>query len=170
VTQNEDQNIPVIAFVGRSGCGKTTILENVIPLLLQDGIRLSVVKHTRHKHLVTDVAGTDTLKMWEAGVPNVVLVAADRVVQWQRYEEEPDVNAVLKKVTGVDMIILEGFKSSGVPKIEVLRQAHHPHPLTDIVSRLAYITDREDLETDLPCFELDDFKSIANFLRQFAAW
>ena len=107
VSLNETQNIPVIAFVGRSGCGKTTILENVIPLLLQDGIQLSVVKHTRHKDVASDVAGTDTRKMWEAGVPNVVLVASDRVVQWQRYEEEPDLDAVLKKVTGVDMIILE---------------------------------------------------------------
>ena len=66
----------------------------------------------------------------------------------------------------MDLIILEGFKNAAVPKIEVLRQAHHATPLPGLDSRIAYITDLTDLATDIPCFELNDFTAIADFVEQ----
>ncbi len=161
------RGIPVIAFVGRSGCGKTTLLESVVPILLQRSIRLAVVKHTQHKGIISDVEGTDTRRMWDAGVPTVALVSGDSVIQWQRYDNEPNLDKVLTNVSGVDIIILEGFKSSAVSKIEVLRQAHHATPLSNLQARIAYATDIENLETDLPTFTLDDYTGIADFIQQY---
>ena len=159
--------IPVIAFVGRSGCGKTTLLENVIPHLIEQGIRVSVVKHTQHHNIESDAEGTDTRRMWVIGVPSVILVSADSVIHWERIKNQPQLNDVLAKITAVDLIVLEGFKKSAVPKIEVLREAHYATPLSDLDSRIAYVTDIEDLSTDIPCFALDGFKALAEFLIQF---
>jgi molybdopterin-guanine dinucleotide biosynthesis protein MobB len=159
--------VPVIAFVGRSGCGKTTLLEGVLPHLVKRGIRPAVVKHTQHKNISADVEGTDTRRMWDAGAHSVALVTPDSVVHWQRSEREPELAEVLSTITGVDIIILEGFKSSSVPKIEVLRREHHPVPLDNLESRLAFVTDVPDLVTALPRFKLNDYASISNFLCQW---
>ncbi len=161
------EQTPVIAFVGRSGCGKTTLLEHVVPVLLQHGIRVAVVKHTQHTGIQSDVVGTDTKRLWDLGTPTVVLVTPDRVVQWQRCAE-PTLDSVLAKIQDVDVIILEGFKNSAVPKIEVLRKAHHATPLPDLESRIAYVTDISELASNIPCFSLDDFAGIADFIAQFS--
>ena len=161
------KEIPVIAFVGRSGCGKTTLLENVVPQLLAYGIRIAVVKHTQHKNISADVAGTDTRRMWDAGAHRVALVTPDSVVQWQRNVQEPELTGVLRMIADVDIIILEGFKSSSAPKIEVLRQAHHAIPLSNLESRLAFVTDVDELVTELPSFKLDDYAGVAKFLQQW---
>jgi molybdopterin-guanine dinucleotide biosynthesis protein B len=158
---------PVIAFVGRSGCGKTTVLENVVPLLLQRSIRLGIVKHTWHRDIESDMPGTDTRRMWDLGVPSVTLVSTDRVVHWQRSDDEPQLDQVLTAISDVELVILEGFKGAPVPKIEVLRQVHHTEPLPNLGGRVAFVTDVVTLETDLPCFALDDYQGVADFLIRF---
>ena len=50
----------VIGLSGWSGAGKTTLLTRVIPLLLGQGLRVSVIKHAHHAFDV-DVPGKDFL-------------------------------------------------------------------------------------------------------------
>jgi molybdopterin-guanine dinucleotide biosynthesis protein B len=163
-----ERTIPVIAVVGRSGSGKTTLLEQVVPLLIKRGLRMCVVKHTWHKGIKSDIEGADTRRMWDAGVPHVVLVTPDRLVNWQRYEREPLLEDVLENISDVDLIILEGFKGSAVPKIEVLRQEHNPVPLPDLQDRIAFVADIDNLDSTCPCFNLEDYAGIANFLYRFS--
>ena len=50
--------IPVLAFVGYSGVGKTTLLEKLVTSLKARGLRLAVVKHDGHE-FAADCAFTD---------------------------------------------------------------------------------------------------------------
>ncbi len=159
--------IPILAFVGHSGSGKTTLLESLIPRLTQRGYRVAVVKHTWHRDIVTDVPGMDTRRLWDAGAAQTLLVTPERVAHIYRCETEPPLETVLAQVHDVDLILLEGFKRAPWPKIEVVRAAHNPAPLTDLAGRVAFVTDVPALSADVPCFALDAWEALANFVEEF---
>ena len=58
--------VPIITFVGKSGTGKTTLLEQLIPMLKARGLRLAVLKHDAH-HFEMDKPGKDTYRFTTAG-------------------------------------------------------------------------------------------------------
>ena len=155
---------PVFAFVGRSNCGKTTLLEKVVAVLTVRGYRVGVVKHTRHRNVALDALGTDTRRFWDAGAAHVTLVSPARVTHAHRYAVEPEVTAILDAVRDVDVVVLEGYKATSLPKIEVVRAARDPLPLPGLVNRIAFVTDVAALGGMCPCFALDQVEAVADFL------
>jgi molybdopterin-guanine dinucleotide biosynthesis protein MobB len=157
-------SVAVIAFVGRSGSGKTTLIEQLMPILREQGVRVAVVKHSPDHALETDTPGSDTHRLWMSGAQHVALVGRDRVVHTHRFEEEPSLTVVFAGLHDVDLILLEGYKRSDVPKVEVIRRAHDPHPIEGLERRIAVVTDIEDVGGDCPRFRLDQLHELANFL------
>lgn len=113
----------VVGFAGYSGSGKTTLVERLIPLLRAQGLRVAVVKHAHHRFDV-DHPGKDSWRHREAGACEV-LVASDRRMALMREFAQPhvlDVHALLAEIgPGVDWVLVEGFKDSHLPKIEIWR-------------------------------------------------
>jgi molybdopterin-guanine dinucleotide biosynthesis protein B len=161
--------IPVVAFVGRSGSGKTTLLERLLPKLNERGVRVAVVKHAVRHAVASDVAGTDTYRFWQVGASQVALVAQDRLVWTKRYDQEPGLDEVLGRIGGVDLILLEGYKGSAFPKIEIVRQACDPQRLSGLENVVGIVTDVPDLAGIVEgtvLFQLDASERIADFLIQ----
>lgn len=164
----------VIGFAGYSGAGKTTLVERLIPVLKRHGQRVSVVKHAHHKFDI-DHPGKDSFRHREAGAFEVV-VASDRRLALMREFEQPmqlGVHELLAELdAGVDWVLVEGFKHSDLPKIEILRASADGEP--DRPTRYgedAFVaciaTDRpRDLPrpTALPVFDLDDVEGIGEWL------
>lgn len=164
---------PVVAFVGRSGSGKTTLLERLLPGLHARGVRVAVVKHAVRHAVASDVPGTDTHRFWEVGAAQVALVAQDRLVWTRRYEQDPGYGAALALVEDVDLVLLEGFKQSPFPKVEIVRRACDPELLPGLENVIAVVTDVPDLvlANDVALFGLGEPEAIAEFLVQrLAAW
>lgn len=113
----------VACFAGFSNSGKTTLIEQVIPLLRQQGLRVSVVKHAHHRFDI-DHPGKDSHRHREAGAFEVV-IASDRRLALVREFEQPaqlTVHQLLAELyDGVDWVLVEGFKESDLLKIEVWR-------------------------------------------------
>lgn len=158
--------LPMIAFVGRSNCGKTTLLEKLIPLLQGRGYRVGVVKHTAHVTVETDAPGTDTRRLWDSGVAHVTLAAGDRVVHTHRYDVPPALEAVLAGMHGVDIVLVEGYKGSALPKIEVVRAVRDPQCIPGLIGRIACVTDVADLACDGPRFGLEKVEALADFIER----
>ncbi|MBS0508935.1 MAG: molybdopterin-guanine dinucleotide biosynthesis protein B [Proteobacteria bacterium] len=120
----------VLGFAGYSGSGKTTLLEQLIALLRQRGQRVSVVKHAHHRFDI-DHPGKDSWRHREAGAYEVV-VASDRRLALMREYAQPhavDVHELLAELDpGVDWVLVEGFKHSNLPKVEVWRPATPGQP------------------------------------------
>ncbi|MEJ5311126.1 MAG: molybdopterin-guanine dinucleotide biosynthesis protein B [Anaerolineae bacterium] len=163
---NASPDIPTLAFVGRSNSGKTTLLEKLIALLRQRGYRVGVVKHTVRADVETDLPGTDTHRLWEAGAAHVAFVTPDRIVHTQRYAELPPLEAALAGVGDVDVVLIEGFKHGPYPKIEVVRAARDPALIPDLAGRIACVTDVPDLPCGVPCFAFDDIAGLADFVER----
>jgi molybdopterin-guanine dinucleotide biosynthesis protein B len=176
---------PIVSFVGRSNCGKTTLLEKLIPALAQRGYRIAVVKHTHHREVETDIPGTDSRRLWDAGADHVAFVTPNRVVHTHRYNVEPSLAEALRGIHDVDIVLMEGYKAAGtsarsfdklrmtkvtdarpVPKIEVVRSACDPKPIPGLEGRIAYITDIPDLSETLPCFRFTDLEGLMNFIEK----
>ncbi|TWG83916.1 molybdopterin-guanine dinucleotide biosynthesis protein B [Cupriavidus gilardii J11] len=162
----------VFGITGSSGSGKTTLLDQLIPRFVQAGCRVAGVKHTHHG-FDPDTPGKDSWRMREAGCANVVLVGARHLTLMRRYaEDDPspeleDALAVLPADT--DLVLVEGYKHSGVPKLEVYRPGHGRAPLWPTLPGVVAVATDSPAEvaavTGLPVFHLDDIDGIYAFVR-----
>jgi molybdopterin-guanine dinucleotide biosynthesis protein B len=69
----------VISFVGVSGVGKTTVIEQIVPRIAAAGLRVGTVKHASHGHEV-DRIGSDSWRHRQAGAEMVLLAGASGAV------------------------------------------------------------------------------------------
>jgi molybdopterin-guanine dinucleotide biosynthesis protein B len=134
---------PVLGFAGYSGSGKTTLLELVIALLVGQGLRISLIKHAHHQFDI-DIPGKDSWRHRKAGAHEVLVASSERwaLMHEHRGEEEPPLDVLLSKLAPCDLVLVEGFKFSAIPKVEVWRSDAEKPRLDEMVSGLiAHICD-----------------------------
>ena len=156
--------IPVISFVGRSNCGKTTYLEKLIRELKNRGYRVGTIKHDVHGFEM-DKPGKDTWRHSQAGADVVCISSPTKMAMIKKVEQELLLDEVIAFVSDVDIIFTEGYKRESKQKIEVFRQAVCDSPLCSKEELLAVATDTV-LYDDIPHFPLDDAKEMADFLEK----
>jgi molybdopterin-guanine dinucleotide biosynthesis protein B len=159
----------VIGLAGWSGAGKTTLLARVIPHLLGKGLRVSVIKHAHHSFDV-DVPGKDSWVHRQSGATEVLVSSGRRwaLMHELRGAPEPRLPELLKKMSPVDLVIVEGFKSEPHRKIEVHRAANGKAMLFPDDPAIAGIATDAEVKTTLPVAHLDDIPAIAAMMQKFA--
>jgi molybdopterin-guanine dinucleotide biosynthesis protein B len=153
----------VIGLAGWSGAGKTTLVAKLIPELNRRGLSVSTVKHAHHAFEI-DRPGKDSFEHRRAGASEVLVASARRwaLVRELRGEEEPSLAALLRRLSPVDLVIVEGFKAEAHPKIEVFRSGNGKPPLFDRVPNVRAIASDIPLPgAPLPILDLDDVAGIA---------
>ena len=155
----------VIGIAGFSGSGKTTLIEKVVPILVGEGLRVSLVKHAHHEFDV-DQPGKDSYRHRHAGCSEVLISSSRRwaLVHELRGELEASLDDQLKRLSPCDLVLVEGYKLAPIAKIEVHRResgAPLLHP--DDPHVIAVVTD-EPLVTNLPQLALDDAAGVARFI------
>lgn len=159
----------VVGFAGYSGSGKTTLVEQLIPALKLRGQRVSVVKHAHHSFDI-DHPGKDTWRHREAGAFEVLAASPKRLVLMRELETvaEHSVHDLIAQLRAdVDWVLVEGFKQSDLPKVEVWRRDHgKPLRFPDDPHIVAIATDNPDaLPVAADCIVLD-----LNGADDVAAW
>jgi molybdopterin-guanine dinucleotide biosynthesis protein B len=159
----------VIGLAGWSGAGKTTLLTRIIPHFLREGLRVSVIKHAHH-HFDVDVPGKDSWAHRQAGAEEVLVSSAARwaLMHELRGAREPRLPELLAKMSPVDLVIVEGFKSAPYRKIEVHRLANGKAMLFPDDPGIVGIASDGAVETALPVAHLDDIEAIAAMMRKSA--
>lgn len=155
----------VVAVSGVKNSGKTTFLTHLIPLLREKGLRVGVIKHDGHT-FVPDIPGTDSFRMRESGAETVAVVSNDR---WMLVRESPllDIAIILEQMSEMDLVLLEGYKDSDWPKIEVVRNAVSQACICRPDTLLAVATNIADLPLSVPRIPLDGYIEAAEFIWHF---
>jgi molybdopterin-guanine dinucleotide biosynthesis adapter protein len=153
----------VIGIVGWKNNGKTTLVVRLVEHLVARGYRVSTVKHAHHE-VDLDRPGKDTHRHREAGAAEVMLATSRRwaLVHELRGEEEPPLDALLARMTPVDLVLVEGFKRFPHPKLEVHRRERG----TPLIARedptvVAVASDEALPDLPVPVLDLDDVAGIA---------
>ena len=156
--------VPIISVVGKSGSGKTTFLEKLLPELKRRGYRVATVKHDVHGFDI-DHPGKDTWRHAQAGADAVVISSPRRIALVQRLDQEMSLDEIAGYIRGVDIIITEGYKRGDKPKIEISRRARS----TELICRkeeLVAIVSDQTFDLDVPHFGLDDAEGVAKLLAE----
>ena len=159
----------VIGLAGWSGAGKTTLLARLIPHFQAEGLRGSVIKHAHHS-FDGDVPGKDSWVHRQAGAFEVLVSSGKRwaLMHELRGAAEPRLPELLAKLSQVDLVVVEGFKSEPHRKIEVHRAANaKPLLFPDDPGVVGIVTDTA-VETTLPTAHLDDIEAIAAMMQRSA--
>ena len=160
-----NEKTPVVVFVGLSGTGKTTYLEKLIPALKARGLRLAVLKHDTHGFDM-DRPGKDTCRFREAGADAVTICSGGHLAIQETLPGEPSIAEILSRLQPVDLALVEGYKKSAYPKIEIHRAALG-QPLYCRESELLAVATDEPLPVSAPHLPLDDPEPCAELLLQY---
>lgn len=155
---------PILSIVGKSGSGKTTFIERLIPELKQRGYKIGTVKHTVH-NVEFDKPGKDSWRHRQAGA-DAVIVAAGTQFSMVKNADSPGLDDLIPYFSEMDLVISEGYKKDDKPKIEVIRSGRSHVPL-DLKKeeRLALITDT-DADVGVPRFGLEDIGPVADLIER----
>src|SRR3978361_1323054 len=164
-----ENEMKVIGLAGWSGAGKTSLLTRAIPLLLKQGLRVSVIKHAHHAFDV-DVPGKDSWRHGRSGATEFLVSSANRwaLMHELRGASEPRLPELLAKLSQVDLVVVEGFKTEPLHKIEVRRIANAKALLFRGDPGIVGIATDTSLETALPTVHLDDIPAIAAMMQRSA--
>ena len=115
---------PAIAFVGRHNSGKTTLVVKVIAELVGRGLDVGSVKHHGHRGFEVDVEGKDSWRHRQAGACEVAIASPDKMVLIRELAQEVEVAELIELMALHDVVIVEGYRSCGLPCIEVMRSSN----------------------------------------------
>lgn len=158
-------SIPVITVIGRSGAGKTTLLEKLIAELTRRGYDVGTVKHHSHVGFDIDHPGKDSWRHARAGSRYVVVAAPDKIASYRMLDHELALDEITAVISGVDVILAEGYKQAGKPTLEVVRAANSLELICPPEQRFAVAADVL-LDVDVPQFGLDDAPGITDLIER----
>jgi len=157
-------NAPIIGIAGWKNSGKTTLAVRLVEELTGRGFRVATIKHAHHA-LRLDEEGTDSARHRAAGAAQVAVVSSKR---WALMTEgpEPDFADILGRLDTCDVVIVEGYKSQPIRKIETRRKDAKPG--FDLAGNdpnvIAIASDEKQNGAGLPHFNLDAIADIADFV------
>ena len=160
----------IIGLAGWSGSGKTTLLTKAIPRIVARGLSVSTLKHAHHDFDV-DLPGKDSHAHRMAGASEVLIGSNRRwaLVHELRSDREPTLGALLQRLSAVDLVLIEGYKSEPHPKLEVYRAAvGAPLLAPGDPAIVAIASDIALPAASVPVVDLDDIDRIVDVLIRHA--
>jgi molybdopterin-guanine dinucleotide biosynthesis protein B len=152
----------IISIIGRKNAGKATLIVALASELVRRGHRVMTMKHAHHPAQV-DQPGVDSWRHFHEGrVERVLLVSPELRALFHRAPDESDpIGLAREYLPGASIVLVEGFKSAPLPKIEVFRRAVAPQPFYDPSAPeadqwVAIVTDDYGFESDRRILRFND--------------
>ncbi|SON48674.1 bifunctional molybdopterin-guanine dinucleotide biosynthesis adaptor protein MobB/molybdopterin molybdotransferase MoeA [Vibrio tapetis] len=162
--------IPVLGFAAYSGTGKTTLLEALLPMLTDKGLRLGVLKHAHHDFDV-DKPGKDSYRLRKAGASQMLIGSRNRhVLMTETPEAEAEFEYLLSRFDceKLDLILVEGCKNIAFPKIELNRETLGKPWLHTTDTNIIAVACDQALNIDLPLLDINNLNAISEFVIDYS--
>lgn len=164
----KNASLPLLGFAGFSGAGKTTLIAAVLPLLVQRGVRIGMIKHAHH-HFDIDHPGKDSYVLRKAGARQMLVASSKRwaLMAENETEADPKLEDLIARLdhSRLDLILVEGFKHLPFPKIEVHRaELGHPLLCGSDASIIALAADAPVAGIALPLLDIHRPSDVSDFI------
>ena len=157
--------IPILCVVGKSGVGKTYVMEKLIAELKGRSYQVATVKHSE-SGFEMDKEGKDTWRHARAGSDAVTISSPQKIAIIRKVDRDYTL-AELQRLIGpdFDIILAEGFTQDKAPKIEVHRKGFDTDLLCTKEELLAIATD-EKVDMDVPQYSPDDARGLVDLIEK----
>jgi molybdopterin-guanine dinucleotide biosynthesis protein MobB len=146
--------------VGESGSGKTTLVTRLIKELNRRGLRVGAVKHSRSGFTI-DPKGKDSARFRTAGARTVLLLSPTSLgLVSDRPKNLSPKDAAARFFKDSDIVLVEGWKESPLPKILVSGPHTHPRAVENVIAEVG----KRGTAPDVPLFSPNDIAAIAEFI------
>jgi len=108
-----------VAFTGPSSSGKTTLVEKVSRILIQER-KVAIIKNDPKDKAQFDVEGKDSHKFTQTGA-EVVITSSTRTTYFSQREKTLD--DIVAMIHDFDILLVEGLKTLPLPRIAVFRDS-----------------------------------------------
>ncbi|MCD8301295.1 MAG: molybdopterin-guanine dinucleotide biosynthesis protein B [Clostridiales bacterium] len=166
---NQRKKPAVFAISGIKNSGKTTMITKLIPIFNSMGLKTAAIKHDSHG-FDPDVPGTDSYRHRSSGACGTAIYSDElsMIIRQESITEKELINAFPE----ADMILLEGFKWTDYPKIEIVRKGNSVEPVCDPKTLVGIATDLNTSETaafptQVPILNLNDPERIAQIILRY---
>jgi molybdopterin-guanine dinucleotide biosynthesis protein B len=166
------ENFPkvILGFAAYSGTGKTTLIEKLIPLLIAEGIKIGLIKHSHHD-IEMDKPGKDSYRLRKAGAAQVVLASPYRTIIFKDKSQRTEPNLMEQlnclDLNNLDLVLVEGFRNEKFAKIELHRPSLDKPLLYPDDSSIIAIACDQPLATLLPVLNINDIEQIKVFVLEY---
>ncbi|MBR1471241.1 MAG: molybdopterin-guanine dinucleotide biosynthesis protein B [Lachnospiraceae bacterium] len=150
---------PVVFCVsGIKNSGKTYLIEKLINEFIRDGRSVGVIKHDGHD-FDCDIEGTDSYRLYQAGAAAAAVFSETQTFLHER--RKVPLPELIARMGEPDAVIIEGFKDSAYPKVEVVRKAVSDRPVCSEDHLICIATDQEFPDgLRCPVFDIDDVHGV----------
>lgn len=157
---------PIVCIVGRSGTGKTTLIEKLIPEMIKRGYKVATLKHDVHGFEM-DKEGKDTWRHKKAGAKATLISSSVKIGLISDVEKEMEPQEITRRfLFNADIVICEGYKKSSLPKIEVHRDEVSNELLCLPQENLiALVSDTKRLP-DVPQVKWNEIEKLADIIEE----
>ncbi|MEL6279951.1 MAG: molybdopterin-guanine dinucleotide biosynthesis protein B, partial [Pseudomonadota bacterium] len=148
----------IYGVVGWRNSGKTTLMEKLVAEITSRGVSVSSVKHAHHAFDI-DHEGKDSWRHRQAGAREVLVCSGARwaLMHELRGAEEPPLAVLLEKLSAVDLVLVEGYKRDGHPKVEAFRSATGNSLIASEEATIRAVASDQPIDgLDRPNFDLND--------------
>ena len=157
----------IFGVTGWKNSGKTGLMERLITEFTARGLSVSSIKHAHHSFDI-DHPGRDSYRHRDAGARQVLLASRNRwaLMHELRDEDEPSLGDLIKQLSPVDLVLIEGYKRDRHPKIEAHRKETGQPLIAPEDETIVAVASDTSVTIDRPVLDLNDTASIANFIAQ----
>ena len=161
----------VFGIAGWSGSGKTELVTNLIKFITKKyKFKICAIKHA-HDNFNIDHKGKDTYRFFSSGANQIIISSKSKMAKIEKVDDEKSLTELLSKAKNADIVLVEGWKSSKIKKIEVYRkEIKKPLLHESDHSYVAVATDEKNFlpKRNIKVLDLNDVSSIADYILNYS--